>query len=295
MQLEVEMVSVIMPTYNRRELISDAIDSVLNQSLNNLELIIIDDGSEDDTEAIIKSVSDERIRYFKLKHSGYIGRLRNYGISHSKGQLIAFIDSDDIWKKDKLAIQMSALKSFPEAGFCISDVTIFEGKDTVMPHVYKKASGTECINMFEQMKQDRFGIYPSTFLFKRACLEKTGLLHENIRSSDFNFNIRMAFHYKGVVVYEPLVMRRIHVTNRHNHFPVQNYHDYVTTFEFLHKEKMIGKKYLDKARSNASFKIGDLYLQKGEKNKARKHYFMALRYTPMFAQCYKRLLSSYVK
>ena len=102
------MLSVILPTYNRSGIVSRAIKSVVSQSFKDIELIIIDDGSEDDTERSIKSHADKRIKYFKQANKGP-GSARNRGILLSKGEYLAFLDSDDWWDKEKLSIQMKAM------------------------------------------------------------------------------------------------------------------------------------------------------------------------------------------
>lgn len=98
-------VSVIIPTWNRAKFLSSAINSVLNQNWPDLEIIICDDGSTDNTEKIIQSMSIKGLKYFKLPHTGIPAIVRNYGIMHSTGDYIAFLDSDDVWLKDKLNIQ----------------------------------------------------------------------------------------------------------------------------------------------------------------------------------------------
>jgi glycosyltransferase involved in cell wall biosynthesis len=102
------LVSVIMPTYNHAEFIKDSIESVLNQSYKHLELIIIDNFSADDTERIVDSFinADRRIRYFKFSNHGIIAASRNFGIANSKGEYIAFLDSDDMWHCSKLENQL---------------------------------------------------------------------------------------------------------------------------------------------------------------------------------------------
>jgi len=99
-------ISVIVATYNREELICETIDSILNQTFNNFELIIVDDGSTDDTEIIIRNYKDERIKYIKIANCGRPARPRNIGIKEAKGQLIAFCDDDDYWMPDKLNEQL---------------------------------------------------------------------------------------------------------------------------------------------------------------------------------------------
>ncbi|NJN86713.1 MAG: glycosyltransferase family 2 protein [Leptolyngbyaceae cyanobacterium SL_7_1] len=97
------IVSVIIPTYNRADLLSRAIDSVLNQTLTNLELIIVDDGSTDNTAEVVNSFNDSRIRYIPLGKNCGGGYARNHGIHLATGEFIAFLDSDDVWLPEKLA------------------------------------------------------------------------------------------------------------------------------------------------------------------------------------------------
>lgn len=102
------LISVIMPTYNHAEFIKDSIESVLNQSYKHLELIIVDNFSTDDTEKIVTAFinSDKRIKYLKFRNHGIIAASRNFGIANSKGDYIAFLDSDDMWYHSKLENQL---------------------------------------------------------------------------------------------------------------------------------------------------------------------------------------------
>ncbi len=118
-----DLVSVIMPVYNRERMIGDAIDSVLSQSYSNLELIIIDDGSTDNTKGIINRFHDDRILLIETDHSGpYIAR--NSGIENSRGEHIAFLDSDDIWLPEKLAKQI-ALAGKKQVGLIFTNGFVF--------------------------------------------------------------------------------------------------------------------------------------------------------------------------
>lgn len=104
-------VSIVMPTYNRGYIISSAIESVIAQSYSEWELIIVDDGSTDDTEKVVsRYITDERIMYYKMNENHGANYCRNYGIKQAKGEYLAFIDSDVIWKSNKLYRQMSCLK-----------------------------------------------------------------------------------------------------------------------------------------------------------------------------------------
>lgn len=104
-----DLVSVIIPTYNRAHLIKRSAMSVLNQTYSNLELIIVDDGSTDNTEEVVKSIDDNRVIYIKQPNQCACAA-RNNGIDHAQGEFIAFQDSDDVWHLDKLEKQIKCLK-----------------------------------------------------------------------------------------------------------------------------------------------------------------------------------------
>ncbi len=107
-------VSVIIPTYNREKTIMRAVQSVLNQTYTNLEVLIIDDGSTDGTADIIKSIQDDRVQYIVLEKNGGASNARNEGVKRATGEWIAFQDSDDGWRPDKLEKQMSYAEAHPE-------------------------------------------------------------------------------------------------------------------------------------------------------------------------------------
>lgn len=114
--LEKDLVSIITPTYNSELFISDTIESIINQSHQNWELIITDDGSKDKTIEIIKNFAknDPRIKVFKLEKNSGAAKARNNSIKKSEGKFLAFLDSDDIWSPEKLEMQLSFLKKNPD-------------------------------------------------------------------------------------------------------------------------------------------------------------------------------------
>lgn len=113
------LVSVIIPTYNRGQLILDSINSVLNQTYKNIELIVVDDCSTDDTEKTVKSIDDSRIKYIKLEKNSGACVARNKGIEISRGEFIAFNDSDDLWLPEKINSQLDFLyENNAEISFC---------------------------------------------------------------------------------------------------------------------------------------------------------------------------------
>ena len=96
-------VSVIIPTYNRSKIVKDAICSVLDQTESDLEIIVVDDGSTDDTHSIVSGISDDRVFYFFKTNGGPAGA-RNLGLSKAKGEYIAFLDSDDFWPENYIEL-----------------------------------------------------------------------------------------------------------------------------------------------------------------------------------------------
>lgn len=102
----ITLISVVVTTYNRSDIVGETILSILNQTYQNFELIVVDDGSTDNTEESIKFFKDKRIQYIKTDNWGGPARPRNIGIKHAKGEYIAFCDDDDIWMRNKLDVQM---------------------------------------------------------------------------------------------------------------------------------------------------------------------------------------------
>lgn len=119
------LVSVIIPTYNRSALLCEAIDSVLAQSYRNTEIIVIDDGSIDDTTAAVQKYGD-RIRYTRRPNAG-VNVARNLGLKQARGEFVALLDSDDLWAPYKLELQVALLRYFNDVGFTFSNFLIFRG------------------------------------------------------------------------------------------------------------------------------------------------------------------------
>jgi glycosyltransferase involved in cell wall biosynthesis len=115
------LISVILPTYNRASFLPGAIESVQRQTFQDFELIIIDDGSTDDTHSVVNPyLKDKRIRYL-LQQNGGAAAARNHGLAERQGKYVAFIDSDDTWEEDKLALQWKVLNQLPDVGIVCSD------------------------------------------------------------------------------------------------------------------------------------------------------------------------------
>jgi glycosyltransferase involved in cell wall biosynthesis len=123
-------VSVVIPTYNRATTVPRAIESVLAQTVTDLEVIVVDDGSSDDTGKVLGQRFGDRIRYYPQVNQG-ASVARNRGVEQARGEWIAFLDSDDLWEKEKLEWQFKALEQFgPQCGGCYTDVQFFNHSET---------------------------------------------------------------------------------------------------------------------------------------------------------------------
>jgi glycosyltransferase involved in cell wall biosynthesis len=130
MLLSEGLVSVIVPTYNRAQLCKKTVESALRQTFHNMEVIVVDDGSTDDTEPVISGL-DPRVVYIKQENQG-VSAARNHGLRCARGEYIAFLDSDDIWLPWKLECQLDVLRRFPSAGMVWSDMSAVDEKGNVL-------------------------------------------------------------------------------------------------------------------------------------------------------------------
>jgi glycosyltransferase involved in cell wall biosynthesis len=293
--MKLNLVSVIILTYNRAALVKESIASVLAQTYSHLELIVVDDGSTDDTEEVIKKFKDDRIRYFKFDHSGYTGKMKNFAIQHAKGEYVAFNDSDDNWKPDKLEKQLRLFESCSGIGFSITDVITYSEEAILIGHSYHSDKSFECRSIFNWLRDSRFLVYNPTVVLKKECFLKTGPFNEEMVSGDFHFNLRLAYHFSAGIIYEPLVWRRVHNSNMSNQFIFENYDEYVATFELLFRNKWIGKKHLRVARSIASFKKAGVLAKRGELAAARREYLGSIKQRWFHSPSYIALLKTFFR
>ena len=201
-----EQVSIIIPTYNRADVIGNSIQSVLNQTYEQYELLIVDDGSTDDTELVIEQINDKRIRYIKLPENKGVAAARNEGIRQSKYDYIAFQDSDDYWKKEKLEKQMNFLTAMPDIGllYCPYECKKADGSSIIVPNDNIPMSEKQG-NIYEYMLQ-RNTIGTPSVLLRKECLEKSGMFCESLTClEDWELFLRISRDYRIAFQCEPLL------------------------------------------------------------------------------------------
>ena len=167
-------VSVVIPTYNRKQWLAEAIDSVLKQKFRDFELLIVDDGSEDGTcEALGRYAG--QVGYLYLRHGG-VSRARNIGSRICRGDFVAFLDSDDLWQPAKLQRQMEYIREYPDCRICYTDeIWIRRGVRANQGRKHRKYSGW----IFEQCLPLCI-ISPSSALIRRDLLEQSGGFDESM-------------------------------------------------------------------------------------------------------------------
>ena len=208
--ITVPNISIIMPTYNRAAFIMESVKSVLGQTYQNWELIIVDDGSGDNTEEIVSQIKDDRVQFYKAGKIGLGIKLKNIGIERSAGELIAFIDSDDLWAPEKLENQIKALQDHPDAGFSITGGYNFKKLNEPLEYFYKQRIGVKYGDIFILFFQSEASLLPQTLMFRRQCLPVILQYIETNPYSDVEFLLGLALHFKAVILYEPLLYRRLH-------------------------------------------------------------------------------------
>jgi len=231
-------VSVVIPTYCRAPLVCEAIDSILAQEVSDLEIVVIDDGSTDDTAARLREYGDSIV--FETQENQGLSSARNRGIQVSKGEYIALLDDDDWWMPGKLALQCELLESLPELAGVYTNFSIHRGKNDITPNgistwyespvdwstVFGQSTTVRHIlgdtplidpdtsihiGSIYEASLDRYFVLPSTALIRRSCLpDKPWFpIHDPI-CGDWEFFARISKHSPLCYVDADTVYNRSH-------------------------------------------------------------------------------------
>jgi glycosyltransferase involved in cell wall biosynthesis len=197
-----DVVSVVIPTWNRAELLSRALDSVLAQTRSPEEIIVVDDGSTDDTASRVRTGYPE-VRLIEQPNAG-VSAARNAGIRAASGTWIAFLDSDDRWLPEKLALQLEALRANPELLLCHSDeIWIRRGRRVNPMKKHRKCGG----RIFERALP-LCVISPSSAIVHRSLFDIVGLFDESLPAcEDYDLWLRITARYPVLYLAHPLIVK----------------------------------------------------------------------------------------
>ena len=278
------LVSVLMSSYNHEKYLSQAIESVLNQTFNDLELIIVDDASTDNSKKIIEryQANDRRLHaFFHDKNQG-IPRTANDGLREAKGKFISFIGSDDVWLPHKLEKQLSIIKKHEDKivwseGQTISDKPELSGMPMTQ---FLSAPRQKSGNIFQELLREDF-VFGQSVLFKTEYAQEISF-NETLRYvNDHLFFVELSKNHEFIFIKEPLAKYRLHSSN----ISIKNGDEWLKERIILRKlflEKYSGEICV-KSLADINFKIGFAFARLGKKKLARQSYLRAMRIDPLHA------------
>lgn len=193
---------MVLPTYNRADVLPRAINSVLAQTYEVLELLVVDDGSTDDTREVVSRFDDERVVYLRHEENEGVGAARNTGISHARGEFIAFQDSDDEWHNEKLAAQMEVFETAPpEVGVVYTGFhqKYPDGSERYVPNEPREG------DIHSTLLRHNF-VSVQTTAVRSRCFDRVGGFDERMpRLVDWELWIRLSEQFEFRVIDAPLV------------------------------------------------------------------------------------------
>jgi glycosyltransferase involved in cell wall biosynthesis len=289
-------VSVVMPTYNRGYIIGEAVKSVLLQTYRELELIIVDDGSTDDTGEMVRGFKDERIRYVRHEQNRGCSAAYNSGMATATGDAIAFLDSDDLWKPEKLERQVSFLSRFPQVDIVFTNLHLMGNSvpNGLLMNIMQRFTGlltrshtaNEYVFTGREMYLcllEEIPIKPSAVLFRRQVLGTVGQFNEAWPSgTDWDFFLRFSRSSAFGYIDQPLVVQRRTGDATHQKFREQ---DKLFLLEILLKEKERLKQdaealtSVNRGIASHCVYLGGLYLRSGDRKKSLRAYLRGFRET----------------
>ena len=213
-------ISVVVTTYNQAGYIVQTLQSVFDQTSPAFEVIVVDDGSTDNTQSVLAPFGD-KIRYIRQDNQG-VASSRNTGIAQAQGEYVALLDGDDLWEPEKLAVQMTAAKNSPHAGLIVANGVEFDDGGVLEPSLLRDVESklqlqknqVVTVPYYEQALEWNPIWTVSQVMIPRAVLQDVGLSDPTIRcGSDYDLYLRIGQHYDMTFIMQPLVKWRYLTTS----------------------------------------------------------------------------------
>ncbi len=270
------LVSVIIPNYNYEKFIAQTIESVLSQTHKELEILVIDDESKDNSIEVLESFGD-KITVIRQKNAG-VSAARNNGIQKSNGEFIAFLDADDLWKPAKIEKQLEKFEEDETIGLVHCSVELIDLNNEVIGENREGMEGDVAEEFLKFQKGVVIGA-GSTGLVRRKVFDEIGGFDLRLSTAaDWDFSYRLATKYKIGFVREPLVQYRLHGTNMHGNIGVME-HDMLIGFEKAFEN---GAK-VDKSKcySNLHLTLSGSYFYAKQYTQFAKHLLKSIYLNPL--------------
>jgi glycosyltransferase involved in cell wall biosynthesis len=277
-------VSVVIPTYNRADLLPATLASVAAQEFGDLEVIVVDDGSEDDTREVVRRHGGPGVRYLGLGRAGNLSVVRNAGIEAATGEYVAFLDSDDLWDPDKLALQVGLLDSRPDAGFSLCGYRTFDASGPLSEDRYAAlgpgGDDASVGDIFDPLIRARIVIYSSTVVIRGSALEGAGRLNPGLVTGDYELFTRLARRYPCATVHRPLAGIRKHEGNTSRRLGAEGLIEAIYSLERCRAAGEISRR--DYAEMTLIFRsqLGAMLSERGEARAALREYSCCVRASP---------------
>lgn len=286
-------VSVIIPSYNGEKWLARSVGSVISQTFEDFELIVIDDGSTDGTPELVARFadSDGRVKYIREENYGAPARPRNVGIKASSSEYIAFLDSDDEWVSDKLAKQVDMFSSLGSRyGIVTSNILLVDDQTGTVTgrHNLGRYLGP---GIEERLLEYNFLLTPSAVMVRRAVIDEIGLFDELLRfTEDWDIWIRACERFEIAYVPEFLTRYHIHGQNVTKNLRISDDANELEKIFLKHEERFV--KYPE-VHKRMSRRLGSKNCAMGHYKKGREYYRNYLRVHPGDIKIRTLLLSSY--
>lgn len=274
-----DRVSVIIPTYNRDTFIKEAIESALYQTYPAFEIIVVDDGSTDNTKEVVQKFG-MLVKYLYQTNRGPAAA-RNLGLKLAQGDFIAFLDSDDIWELNKNWAQVTFLRKYEDVEMVFGHLTNVReagthGKPEILNEIvyrYFKENYAGGDKSFEYLTVENIIPTPSV-MFRTKCIEKIGYIDETLQcAEDYDYWLRFAYHCQIGFIDQVLVKRRMHKSNIINDYILMH----SSKLNVLEKIKNgyqdlpdSSQRHLKNAINHECYRIGSYYFKLGDLNKSYK-------------------------
>jgi glycosyltransferase involved in cell wall biosynthesis len=271
------LVSVIIPTYNRAHTIERALQSIAAQTLQDFEIIVVDDASTDNTAAVVEQFNDPRVLYLRHEDNRHAGAARNTGMAAATGQYIAFLDSDDAWLPEKLERQVGLLENEDKDCGCSYTGAIINFAGGLRKRSIDQPSYRG--NVVAPYLLGKFTIWTPTFMFRTELLEQVAPFDADlIRSEDVDFYLRLLQHSRLSCVSEPMV--ELYLDMDKEIAEICESCDRI--FLEKHAELIVQQGFLRSRYIYAmyEFRIGDRYLNEGRIGKGLKNIGRAMLTNP---------------